>query len=81
MRVALHREKERPGDVLRLEDQDAVAARSAPPSADVLMADIAAAGRSIAWIADGAWRTSPGTSSATRSASATGSSSSTARSS
>ena len=35
----------RPGDVLRLEDQDAVAARLGAASADVLMADIAAAAR------------------------------------
>ena len=56
VRVALHREKGRPGDVLRLEDQDAVAARLGAASADALMADVAAAARSIDWIADGAWR-------------------------
>ncbi|MET0460472.1 MAG: nucleotidyltransferase domain-containing protein, partial [Ilumatobacteraceae bacterium] len=56
VRVALHREKGRPGDVLRLEDQDAVAARLGMTSADAMMADVAAAARSIDWIADGAWR-------------------------
>ena len=56
VRVALHRETGRPGDVLRLEDQDAVAARVGSPSADHLMAEISAAARSIAWIAEGAWR-------------------------
>ena len=56
VRVALHREKQRPGDVLRLEDQDAVANRVGAASTDVMMADIAAAARSIVWIADGAWR-------------------------
>jgi [protein-PII] uridylyltransferase len=56
VRVALHREKGRPGDVLRLEDQDAVATRLGVASADAMMADIAAAARSIDWIADGAWR-------------------------
>ncbi len=56
VRVALHREKGRPGDVLHLEEQDAVAARLGVATADELMADVAAAGRSIAWIAAGAWR-------------------------
>ena len=56
VRVALHREKGRPGDILRLEDQDAVARRVGAESADVLMADVAAAARRIGWIADGAWR-------------------------
>ena len=55
-RVELHRETRRRGDVLRLEDQDAVATRLGRASADELMAEIAAAARSIAWIADEAWR-------------------------
>ena len=55
-RVALHRETGRRGDVLRLEDQDGVAARVGQASADELMADIADAARSIAWIADDVWR-------------------------
>ena len=55
-RVALHRSTGRAGDVLRLEDQDAVAAGSGRGSADDLMADIAAAARTMAWIAEGAWR-------------------------
>ena len=55
-RVALHRETRRRGDVLRLEDQDAVATRLGRSSSDELMAEIAAAARSIAWIADEAWR-------------------------
>ena len=55
-RVALHRATGRPGDVLRLGDQDAVAAELGLGSADALMSGIAAAGRTIAWIADGAWR-------------------------
>ena len=41
--------------MLRLEDQDAVAAGVGAAIADDLMADIAAAARSIGWIADGAW--------------------------
>ena len=56
VRVALHRVTGRPGDVLRLEDQDAVAAELGAGSADDLMADVSATGRSIVWIADGAWR-------------------------
>ena len=55
-RVELHRETRRRGDVLRLEDQDAVATRLGRSSSDELMAEIAAAARSIAWIADEAWR-------------------------
>ena len=56
VRVALHRETGRPGDVLRLEDQDAVASAIGAASADDLMADVAAAARTIGWIAEGAWR-------------------------
>ena len=54
-RVGLHRATGRPGDVLRLEDQDATAVASGHASADALMADVAAAARTIAWIADEAW--------------------------
>ncbi len=54
-RVGLHRATRRPGDVLRLEDQDSTAVASGHPSADALMADVAAAARTIAWIADEAW--------------------------
>ena len=56
VRVALHRVTGKPGDVLRLEDQDKVAAKLGAPSADALMADVAAAARSISWLADGAWQ-------------------------
>jgi [protein-PII] uridylyltransferase len=56
VRVALHRATGRAGDVLRLEDQEPVAALCGVPSADVLMADVAAAARRVAWIAEGAWR-------------------------
>lgn len=54
-RVALHCLVRRAGDVLRLEDQDAVAALVGSADADALMAEIAAAGRKVAWIADEAW--------------------------
>jgi [protein-PII] uridylyltransferase len=54
-RVGLHRATGRPGDVLRLEDQDATAVTSEYPSADALMSDVAAAARTIAWVADEAW--------------------------
>ena len=54
-RVALHVTTQRMGDVLRLEDQDAVARLIGFGDADKLMAEIAAAGRSVAWIADEAW--------------------------
>jgi [protein-PII] uridylyltransferase len=54
-RVALHCLSRRAGDVLRLEDQDAVARLMGSSSADALMAEVAAAGRKVAWIADEAW--------------------------
>ena len=54
-RVALHRATGRPGDTLRLEDQDAAADAAGMPSADALMAEIAAAARTVAWISDEAW--------------------------
>jgi [protein-PII] uridylyltransferase len=54
-RVALHRATGRPGDTLRLEDQDAAAVAAGAPDADTLMAGIAAAARTVAWIADEAW--------------------------
>ena len=56
VRVELHRATGRPGDVLRLEQQDAVAAAVGVIDADALMAEVAATARSIVWIADGAWR-------------------------
>jgi [protein-PII] uridylyltransferase len=55
VRVALHRAVLRPGETLRLEDQDAVAVQAGLCDADALMADVAAAARTIAWIADEAW--------------------------
>ena len=54
-RVALHRVTGRPGDVLRLEDQDAVSLTLGYADADSMMAAIAAAGRSVMWITDEAW--------------------------
>lgn len=54
-RVALHRATGRRGDTLRLEDQDAAARAAGATSADALMAAIAGAARTVAWIADEAW--------------------------
>jgi len=54
-RVALHQATGRPGEVLRLEDQDAVAKVGNWDDADHLMADVAAAGRTIAWLCDENW--------------------------
>ncbi len=54
-RVALHLATGRAGDVLRLEDQDAAAAVGAWADADLLMADVATAGRAIAWLCDENW--------------------------
>ena len=49
-RVALHLATERPGEVLRLEDQDAAAAQGGWTDADDLMASVAMAGRTVAWL-------------------------------
>lgn len=54
-RVALHRSTDRPGDVLRLEDQDAAGAAGGWGSADDMMADVAAAGRTVAWLCEENW--------------------------
>ena len=54
-RVALHRSAGRPGDVLRLEDQDAAADAGQWSSADDMMTDVAAAGRTVAWLCDENW--------------------------
>jgi [protein-PII] uridylyltransferase len=54
-RVSLHLTTGRAGDVLRLEDQDAAAAAGGWRNADALMADVAAAGRTIAWLCDENW--------------------------
>ncbi len=54
-RVSLHLTTGRAGDVLRLEDQDAAAAAGGWRDADALMADVAAAGRTIAWLCSENW--------------------------
>jgi [protein-PII] uridylyltransferase len=54
-RVGLHRVTKRAGDILHLQDQDAVANSIGASSADEMMAAIAGAGRRVAWIADEAW--------------------------
>ena len=53
-RVELHRATGRNNDRLNLQDQDAVAA-ALGTDADGLMADIAHAARTVAWIADETW--------------------------
>jgi [protein-PII] uridylyltransferase len=61
-RVALHLTTERPGDSLRLEDQDAAAAQGGWSDADDMMASVAMAGRTVAWLVDENWdRTIPRT--------------------
>ena len=54
-RVELHRVTGRRGDVLALQDQDAVADRLRLGDADALMAGVSAAARTISWISDEAW--------------------------
>jgi [protein-PII] uridylyltransferase len=55
-RVELHRVTGRPSDLLLLELQDEVAERLGYTDADLLMADVAGAARTIAWTGDGALR-------------------------
>ena len=55
-RVELHRVTGRRSDRLLLELQDDVAAALDLPDADVLMAEVSAAGRTIAWTGEGAAR-------------------------
>ena len=55
-RVELHRVTGRGTDRLLLQEQDQVAAALSYADADALMSAIAEAGRTIAWVADDAWR-------------------------
>ena len=55
-RVELHRTTGRATDRLLLQEQDQVAAALDYADADALMAAIAEAGRTIAWVADDVWR-------------------------
>ncbi len=55
VRVELHRLTGRPADRLVLEMQDDVAVALGYRNADPMMADIARAARTIAWVSDAAW--------------------------
>jgi len=55
IRVALHTTTGRPGDVLHLQDQQAVAREAGFDGDDQLMAAIARVGRRVMWITDEAW--------------------------
>ncbi len=54
-RVALHLATGRPAEILRLEDQDGTAVAGGWTDADALMADVASAGRTVAWLVDENW--------------------------
>jgi [protein-PII] uridylyltransferase len=54
-RVALHLATGRPGDTLRLEDQDVSAGAGGWSDADAMMAGVSVAGRTIAWLSDVHW--------------------------
>ncbi|MFK7919807.1 MAG: [protein-PII] uridylyltransferase [Ilumatobacter sp.] len=54
-RVATHLTTGRAGEVMRLEEQDAIAERGGWSDADALMADVAAAGRTVSWVCDETW--------------------------
>ncbi len=55
VRVALHRVTQRAEDVVRLEDQDAVADAGGFASARAMMTDLATAARELAWVLDSRW--------------------------
>lgn len=55
VRLALHRCAPTSGDVLHLQDQDAVAAMLHVVDADELMSRVAAAGRVVSWVLEEAW--------------------------
>jgi len=55
-RVELHRTTGRATDRLLLQEQDQVAAALGVDDADALMASIAEAGRTVAWVTDDVWR-------------------------
>ncbi|HEY7946888.1 MAG TPA: [protein-PII] uridylyltransferase [Acidimicrobiales bacterium] len=55
-RVELHRTTGRATDRLLLQEQDQVAAALGVNDADALMASIAEAGRTVAWVTDDVWR-------------------------
>ena len=55
VRVALHRRTGKGSDRLLLQEQDGVAADLGYSDADALMADVAAAARTIAWTSDETW--------------------------
>lgn len=55
VRVALHRCGPSSGEVLRLEDQDAVADTLGVGDADELMTQVAGAARSVDWVLDEVW--------------------------
>ena len=54
-RVALHRVAPIAGEVMRLEDQDAIAAAGAFGTADELMAAVSSSARTLSWQSDRAW--------------------------
>jgi [protein-PII] uridylyltransferase len=55
-RVALHLVTGTSGDVLLLQEQDAVAAEVGVPAADDLVRVLASHGRAVTWLADEVWR-------------------------
>lgn len=55
VRVELHRRNRGRGEVLLLQEQDAIAAALGDRDADALLGRVAGAGRLIAWIGDDAW--------------------------
>ncbi|HEY2332976.1 MAG TPA: [protein-PII] uridylyltransferase [Acidimicrobiales bacterium] len=56
VRVALHRAAPKPTDVLLLDHQDEVAKLLGEDDADTLMAHLATAARTVAWVSDEVWR-------------------------
>lgn len=55
LRVALHRLRGRADEIVRLEDQDALAEMCGYSSADALMGSLSSVGRTVAWVGDEVW--------------------------
>lgn len=55
VRVELHRLRGRTDEVVRLEDQDALAVACGYSSADALMSSLSSVGRTVAWVGDEVW--------------------------
>lgn len=55
VRVALHRQRGRADEIIRLQDQDVISEMCGYASADALMSSLSNVGRTVAWVSDEVW--------------------------